>query len=47
VNGPNADEVYKFLRYSSELFLPEEGILGHIHWNFGKFLVDAATGKEV
>ena len=46
VNGEDADEVYKFLRYNSELFVPEEGILGHIDWNFAKFLVDA-TGKEV
>jgi glutathione peroxidase len=47
VNGPDADEVFKFLRYNSELFDAEEGVLGHIQWNFGKFLVDAATGKEV
>ncbi len=46
VNGNNADEVFKFLRYNSDLYSPEHKALGHIEWNFGKFLVDA-SGKEV
>ena len=34
VNGPNANEVFKYLRLNSEL----EG--AEVSWNFGKFLVD-------
>ena len=41
VNGPNAHEVFKFLRFHSELNNGDS--VGHIHWNFGKFLVDPAT----
>jgi glutathione peroxidase-family protein len=44
VNGPHADEVFKFLRFNSELNNGDS--VGHIHWNFGKFLVDP-TGKSV
>lgn len=40
VNGPNASEVFKFLRSNSELLNSEDQTVGHIHWNFGKFLVD-------
>lgn len=47
VNGPNAHEVFKFLRSHSELHDAENHSVGHIHWNFGKFLVDGATGKQV
>lgn len=47
VNGANAHEVFKFLRYNSELYNKEDNTVGHIHWNFGKFLVDGPTGKQV
>jgi len=40
VNGKNAHDLFKFLRFNSELFDAEENSVGHIHWNFGKFLVD-------
>jgi len=40
VNGPNAHDLFKFLRFNSELHDPKQKIVGHIHWNFGKFLVD-------
>lgn len=46
VNGGNAHDVFKFLRYNSELHCKETNTVGHIHWNFGKFLVDP-TGQFV
>ena len=46
VNGPNASEVFKFLRSNSELLNSEDQTVGHIHWNFGKFLVDQ-SGEHV
>ena len=42
VNGPNAHEVFKFLRGKVDNLKDGD----KIHWNFGKFLVDA-SGKKV
>ena len=44
VNGPSADEVFKFLRFNSPLH--KDDTVGHIHWNFGKFLVNS-SGKVI
>ena len=41
VNGPNAIDVYKYLRFNSELYDPTTKEAKEIPWNFGKFLVDA------
>jgi glutathione peroxidase len=38
VNGPHADEVFKFLRFNSELNQGDHVM--DIHFNFCKFLVD-------
>ena len=46
VNGANASDVFKFLRFNSELYDPVERTVGHIQWNFGFFLVDK-TGKKI
>ena len=40
MNGPNANNIFKFLRYNSELYIPELGVCGHIEKNFEKFLID-------
>lgn len=40
VNGPNTHEVYKFLRYNSELYDPKKKEVKEIPWNFAKFLVN-------
>lgn len=47
MNGANTHEIFKFLRFNSELYNKEDNTVGHIHWNFGKFLVDGATGTQV
>ncbi|KAM3140028.1 hypothetical protein pb186bvf_007828 [Paramecium bursaria] len=44
VNGPNTHDVYKFLRFNSNLNKQEQ--VGYIGWNFGKFLIDR-NGKVV
>ncbi len=41
VNGPNTDEVYKYLRINSELNDKEKHEVKEIPWNFAKFLVNA------
>jgi glutathione peroxidase len=46
VNGPSAHDLFKFLRFNSELHDAKENYVGHVHWNFGKFLVDS-TGSNV
>ncbi len=46
MNGNNTHDVFKFLRYNSELHDPTQNAVGHIHWNFGKFLVDP-SGQDV
>jgi len=46
VNGPNAHDVYKYLRGNSELRLPESNEVQAIKWNFSHFLVDK-DGKVV
>ena len=40
VNGPNTDEVYRFLRINSELNNPQKKEVKEIPWNFAKFIVD-------
>ena len=40
VNGPHTHEVFKFLRYNSELFDPKKKEVREIPWNFAKFLVN-------
>ena len=40
VNGPNTNEVYKFLRQNSELYDKNKGEVKEIPWNFAKFLVN-------
>ena len=41
VNGPNTDEVYKFLRCNSELHNQEKKEVKEIPWNFAKFLINS------
>lgn len=45
VNGPKAHDLFKFLRLNSELHDQKQGVVGHVHWNFGKFLVDQSGSK--
>lgn len=40
VNGKDANEVFKYLRYNSELNNLEKKEIKEIPWNFSKFLVD-------
>ncbi len=40
VNGPNSCEVYKYLRFNSELYEPKKKEVKEIPWNFAKFLVN-------
>ena len=44
VNGPNTCDIFKYLRYNSEL--NENGNIKYIPWNFTKFLLDK-DGKIV
>jgi len=44
VNGPNTNDVFKFLRYNSEL--NQNGKVKYVPWNFTKFLLDK-DGKIV
>lgn len=44
VNGPNAHEVFHFLKYNSSLYSEKKGVITPIPWNFSKFLVDARGG---
>ncbi|KAL4459824.1 hypothetical protein ABPG74_003350 [Tetrahymena malaccensis] len=39
VNGENCNEIFKFLRYNSELHNKETGKTRQIPWNFAKFLI--------
>ena len=41
VNGPNAHEVYKYLRRNSNLYDSQKEISGEIPWNFAKFLINS------
>ena len=45
VNGPNAHEVYNYLRRNSSLYNSETDKVGEIIWNFGKFLVNKDGSK--
>jgi glutathione peroxidase len=40
VNGPDTSDVFKFLRYHSELNDKKKGEVKEIPWNFAKFLVN-------
>ena len=40
MNGPNANNIFKFLRYNSKLYIPELGVCGHIKRNFEMFMID-------
>ena len=46
VNGPNSNEVFKYIRINSELHNKEKKEVKEIPWNFAKFLVDG-HGKVV
>ena len=46
VNGPNAHEVYQYLRMNSVLYDQNAGHASEIPWNFAKFLVNS-EGKVV
>ena len=41
VNGPNANEAFKYLRLRSKLFDQDKNEAKVIPWNFSKFLVNA------
>lgn len=45
VNGPNANPIYKFLKFHSSLNKGKDKDI-RIQWNFAKFLVDA-EGKVI
>ena len=40
VNGPDAHNLFKFLRLHSPLFESSSGAVNSIPWNYCKFLVD-------
>ena len=40
VNGDDAHEIFKFLRYNSDLYDKKKDMIKEIPWNFTKFLVD-------
>lgn len=42
VNGPNANEVFKFLKRNSPLYDPRTGVTGNIKGSFYKFVVNGA-----
>ena len=44
VNGENCSEVFKFLRFNSELHDEKTGKTHQIPWNFAKFLI-GSDGK--
>ncbi|EAR94389.1 phospholipid hydroperoxide glutathione peroxidase (macronuclear) [Tetrahymena thermophila SB210] len=46
VNGENCHEIYKFLRFNSELHDSKTGKTRQIPWNFAKFLINP-QGKVV
>ena len=41
VNGPDAHEVYRFLRLNSSLHDADSGETSEVPWSFAKFLVDS------
>ena len=41
VNGPNSNEVFKFIRINSELHNKEKKEVKEIPWNFAKFLINS------
>ena len=45
VNGPNAHEVYKYLRCNSALFDAKSRKCKEIPWNFAKFLVNTRSSQ--
>jgi glutathione peroxidase len=40
VNGENTHEVYRYLRFNSELYNKNKNIVAEIPWNFAKFLIN-------
>ncbi|CAD8140839.1 unnamed protein product [Paramecium octaurelia] len=40
VNGIGAHDIYKYLRYNSELRINNKNEVKYVHWNFAKFLLD-------
>ena len=40
VNGPTANEVFKFCRFNSPLRDAKTGLTRQIPWNFTKFVID-------
>lgn len=40
VNGDNANDIFKFLRFNSDLYDKKKDMIKEIPWNFTKFLVD-------
>ena len=47
VNGPNTNEIYRWLKTHSEQYNKKTGLCGKIPWNFAKFLIDGSTGKVI
>ena len=41
VNGPNANEVYRYLRRNSSLHNKERDMTEVVPWNFAKFIVSS------
>lgn len=46
VNGPNTSDLYRYLRFNSELFNPQSGEVKVVPWNFAKFVLDR-NGKVI
>ena len=42
VNGPAAQDTFKYCRFNSTLLDESNCIVGDITWNFGKFMMDPA-----
>lgn len=40
VNGNRTHEIYKYLRYNSELRINNKNEVKYVPWNFAKFLLD-------
>ena len=40
VNGPNTNELYRFLRKNSELYDSKTQLTSEVPWSFCKFLVN-------
>ena len=40
VNGPNAHDLYKYLRINSELYSEDSAKSKVVPWNYSKFLIN-------